>query len=50
MNLWAQAILITLMALPIAYAWDRWRELQQERSQRVITFLEQLEAWEDDDE
>jgi hypothetical protein len=49
MSLWTQAILIAFMALPIAYALDRYRELRREQDRRIITFLEELEDWEDDD-
>ena len=50
MNLWAQAILIALIALPIAYAYDCWRQMRAERFRQVVKWLEELEAWEDDDE
>jgi hypothetical protein len=50
MNLWEEAIIIALMALPIAYAYDRWQEIRAERNKRIITFLEELEDWEDLDD
>lgn len=49
MNLWGEAIIISLMALPIAFAYDRLVEIRRERNQRIITFLEELENWEDDE-
>lgn len=50
MSLWTQAIILALMALPVAYAYDRLAELRRERNRRIITFIEELEDWEDDDE